>query len=46
MFQPLDWPSSGLYSTLVSNHTIFAVYIGGQDHVYNSLVVKPQFFMA
>jgi hypothetical protein len=39
MFRPLYWPSSGSYSTLVSNHTIFAVYTGGRDLVYKSLVV-------
>ena len=39
MFRPLYWSSSGLYSTLVSNHTVFAMYIEGRNLVYNSLVV-------
>ena len=42
-FQPLYWPLSGFFSTLISNHTIFAVYSGGRDLVYNSLVVYSQF---
>jgi hypothetical protein len=39
MFRPLYWPSSCLYSTLISNHKTFAVYMEGRDLVYNSLVV-------
>jgi hypothetical protein len=43
MFRPLYWPLSGSYSTLVSNHTVFAVHIGRRDLVYNILVVNSIF---